>query len=469
MPEKSLHEIGAGLRELYEKGRLAIDRSNLDYAITILNQVLEKEPGFFDCRQALRAAQFKKAETGGGGFFKRAFGKATSTGPLLARGQLALRSNPLEAIQLAEQILNSDPHSAMGHKLLAEAAMAAGFPRTAALSLEIVYKNAPHDRDLSLKLAAALVEAGQIDRAESIYQNFLNADPSDADIASALKDLSARRTMSEGGYDALEDGSGSYRDILRNKEESVQLEQEHREVKTDDVAQNLIDEYETRLAREPKNLRLMRSLAELYAQKTEYDAALEYYELLSNNNLGSDPLLEKTIAEIRLKQFDQRIAKLDPQTPDHADQVAKLQAERLAFQIADCQRRVEKYPTDLQIRFEMGQIYLEAGKVAEAIQEFQKSKENPHRRVRSMYYLGLCFGRRGMHDLAARNIQSAIKEKQIFDDEKKELIYALGCAYEKLKKTEEAIEQFKQIYEVDIGYKDVAAKVDAYYKGQGGG
>jgi hypothetical protein len=30
-------------------------------------------------------------------------------------------------------------------------------------------------------------------------------------------------------------------------------------------------------------------------------------------------------------------------------------------------------------------------------------------------------------------------------------------------KKEEAIEYFKQIYEVDIAYQDVAAKVDAYY------
>jgi hypothetical protein len=32
-------------------------------------------------------------------------------------------------------------------------------------------------------------------------------------------------------------------------------------------------------------------------------------------------------------------------------------------------------------------------------------------------------------------------------------------------KKEEAVEQFKQIYEMDIGYKDVAAKVDAFYAG----
>ena len=33
-------------------------------------------------------------------------------------------------------------------------------------------------------------------------------------------------------------------------------------------------------------------------------------------------------------------------------------------------------------------------------------------------------------------------------------------------KKAEAVEQFKIIYETDIGYKDVAAKVDAFYSGQ---
>jgi hypothetical protein len=71
-----------------------------------------------------------------------------------------------------------------------------------------------------------------------------------------------------------------------------------------------------------------------------------------------------------------------------------------------------------------------------------------------------------MNDLAARKLQEALKEKPVFDDEKKDLLYVLGTVFEKMAKREEAIEQFKQIYEVDIGYRDVAAKVDAYYSGQ---
>jgi hypothetical protein len=35
-------------------------------------------------------------------------------------------------------------------------------------------------------------------------------------------------------------------------------------------------------------------------------------------------------------------------------------------------------------------------------------------------------------------------------------------------KSEEAIEQFKEIYQIDMSFKDVAAKVDAYYQGSSG-
>jgi tetratricopeptide (TPR) repeat protein len=83
-----------------------------------------------------------------------------------------------------------------------------------------------------------------------------------------------------------------------------------------------------------------------------------------------------------------------------------------------------------------------------------------------MSFLAQCFGKRKMYDLAARTLQNALKEKLVFDDEKKDLIYNLGVMLEQMGKREEAIEQFKQIYESDIGYRDVAAKVDAYYAEQ---
>ena len=68
-----------------------------------------------------------------------------------------------------------------------------------------------------------------------------------------------------------------------------------------------------------------------------------------------------------------------------------------------------------------------------------------------------------MLDLAERTLQSALKDKPEMDDEKKALLYELGTVQEQSNKAAEAIEQYKLIYEVDIDFKDVADKVDAYY------
>jgi TolA-binding protein len=157
---------------------------------------------------------------------------------------------------------------------------------------------------------------------------------------------------------------------------------------------------------------------------------------------------------------------VNPFAADHADQVARLQAEKLDFQTTECQKRVEKYPTDLAIRYEMGVLYFQAGKINEAMQEFQKAQNNPNKKIAAMSYLAQCFAKKKMFDSAVRTFQNVIKEKLVFDEEKKDLVYNLGCVLEAMGKKAEAHEQFLLIYEIDMGYKDVAAKVDAFYAGQ---
>jgi tetratricopeptide (TPR) repeat protein len=465
MPEKTLAELPRDLRDLFQKGVTAVQRQNLDYAIAIFQQVVQREPAYLEGRQALRAAQIKKVGSSTG-FFKKMLGGASAS-PLMAKAQLAKGKNPLEAVQIAEQILESDPNNSIGHKILAEAAASAGLYKTACFAYEILLKASPRDYDLSMAYGEALAAAGQVSKAEFVYQELQRSHPTRPDIAVALKDLAAKRTLKEGGYDALASGTGSYRDILKDKNESVRLEQESRVVKNEDDASRLLRQYEARIAAEPRNFKLLRTIAELYAQQKDFDKALEYYERIRNSEAGADPSLEKAIFDTAVRRFDHLVSQLDPADPALAEKTEQLQRERAAFQIEDTRKRAEKYPTDLLIKFELGVLYLNAGKINEAIQEFQKAQGNPSKRLAAMSYMAQCFSARNMNDMAARKLQEALKEKPAFDDEKKEMIYQLGCILEKMGKKEEAIDQFKQIYETDIGYKDVAAKVDAYYASQG--
>ena len=340
MAEKSLNELPRDLRGLFTKGSDALQRENLDYAINLFTQILAREPAQYEVRKALRTAQIKKAGSGGG-FFKKMMSSAGSS-PLVAKGHMAMGKNPAEALQIAEQILNGDPNSSAAHKLVVEASAALELPRTAVMSLENLARNSPKDRDVAIKFANALADTGQTGRAESILADLYRSFPDDNDLAQALKDLSARKTLDEGGYQALADGTGSYRDILKDKEEAISLEQQNRQVKTEDVTERLINEYETRLQAEPKNLKLIRSLAELYTQKKQFDKALGYYEMIKSSDVGADASLDRNIADTMVRKFDHQAAQLDSSAPDHADKVAALVAEKQAYQLAECQILLRK-------------------------------------------------------------------------------------------------------------------------------
>ena len=466
MAEKLINALSPDARRLYTKAIESAQRENYDYAVTLFAQVLEREPGFFEGRKALRQAQAKKSAGASSGFFKKMMSGAGSS-PQIAKAKMALNKNPAEAMAIAEQVLNGDPSNSYAHRIIADAAEALEFPKTAVLSLETLVKHSPKDKALVIEFANLVAETkGNATVAEKAIEELIRTVGYDTDLQQAQKNLSAHKVMDEGGYGALESGEGSYRDILRNKTETVSLEQEKRVQKTEDVAERLIGEYEERLHTEPNNLKLLRSLAELYTQKNKFPEALELYQRIKGSEAGGDATLDQAIATTQVRQFDFQLAQLDASAPEQAEQAAKLTAEKLAFQLAECQKRVEKYPTDLAIRFEMGVLYFQAGKISEAIAEFQKAQGNPHKRLAAMSYLAQSFARRKMFDLAARTLQTAIKEKVGFDDEKKDLIYQLGCVLDGMGKKEEAVEQFKIIYESDISYKDVAAKVDAFYAAQ---
>ena len=211
MSEKSKREVHPQAREYFEKGIAALRKDNLDYATKLFEQALKREPGFFECREALRLNQFKRAEKKGS-FFK-IFGKTTSSS-LMPKGQLALRKNPIEAIEVAEQILNEDPYSVMGNKLLGEAATLAEFYKTALFAWELVVKQQPGDKGSTIKYCDALVNIGELTKADEVITELAKAHPQDLEVLQLSKNMTARVTMAQGGYDKVTAGEADYRAVF---------------------------------------------------------------------------------------------------------------------------------------------------------------------------------------------------------------------------------------------------------------
>lgn len=452
MAEKTLTDIPVAMREMFDKGRAALNKGNYDYAITLFIDILRKEPGFVACRESLRKTQLEKNGQSKS-LFRKVMGKAS---PLLAKAQMQVRSNPLEALVTIEQVLNNDPYNVSAQKILAEAAMALEFPQTEALAREIAFSENPTDRDNALKLADSLLKVGRSDKGRRIMDALNHAFPDDPKLISAYNTWTAKRTLNE----SLSGGNvDSYRQMLQDEKETVTLEQLARDVKDPATALKLVDDFKQQLDAEPDNQTILQRIADLYEKAGHFEDAIVHYTQVNELRGGDDPSLLKMITRCKVAQLDHQSKDVPQEDPRHAE----LQKQRFDIQIHDCEARVKSHPNDLALRFELGEIQFLAGQIGEAIKQFQRSQDHPAHRTTSLKYLGICFSRRKLFDMAASTFEKALSEKELFDDEKKELLYEYGVALDHMNKPEQSIDQFKKIYEKDIGFRDVEDRVEKYY------
>ena len=85
MPVVTLQQASKPAQELFKKGKVALDRQNLDYAIDMFQSCVEREPGFLDARELLRSAEMQLRGRKKGGKFSRLFASVSVMG---ARGEL---------------------------------------------------------------------------------------------------------------------------------------------------------------------------------------------------------------------------------------------------------------------------------------------------------------------------------------------------------------------------------------------
>ncbi len=124
---------------------------------------------------------------------------------------------------------------------------------------------------------------------------------------------------------------------------------------------------------------------------------------------------------------------------------------------------VERYPNDYAYRHELGLLLLGRNRLDEAIQQLQIAQRNPKLRQSALLGLGKAFLAGRKFDLAVEQLQLAQSELLVMNDLRKEVIYTLGGAFESAGKAKEAIDEYKLIYTADSSYRDVSARINAFY------
>ena len=462
MPEITLEEAPQKVRDLFNRGFAAMERGNLEYAIDMFTACVEMEPRFHRGRKFLRAAEIRQFKSLNRGWLTHWFSTVTGLSQILATKALLNAGKAWPAIQMMEKQLRQDPLNQAYIRLLIQAAEAVEEPEIAIQTLALAREHYPRDAEIIDRLGQLYIKTNQTRLARECFETLCELRPNDSAAVKSLKDAMALDSMAKDGWSETAASGGSFRNLIKDEKEATILEKEAKAVKGRDDIDALIAENLARIRREPGNLNYRRALASLYLGNQRFAEAIQTLEEAQNVTGGRDPQVDNALSQVRKQQFEHEIVQLREQG-DLAGATAKQQEEN-AFLFTDVEQRVARYPNDLQLRYEYGVLLLERERINDAIQQFQMAQRNPRHRVDALYRIGVCFKQKGQFDLAAEQLEKAAAELPVLDSQKKDVLYELGLVLEATGASDKALEHYKTIYQADIGYRDIAAKVEKVYR-----
>ncbi len=447
-------------QNFYNKGVAAFERGNLDIAIDLLMQCVTLAPGFSRARKFLRASQiakFKKEKK------SRIATQMQDFSAMLMRMKIAglLKAGKNEmALLECEKLLVMNPLQSQNVELAVQVADASGHPDAALFTVEAAYENNPDDMLLLRRVADYYMAVGDYAKARDAYIKLNAFLPNDQTIFKQLKDAEARVTMAAGWEENAGQKDG-YRKLIADKDQAKKLDMQAKSVVAGSDADALIEDARARIAKEPNNLNLYRALARLLTQNKRFDEAVEALESARKMN-AADPELDRAISTTKISAFESRMEALKV-AGDVAGATA-LETEMNQFVFDDLSSRVQRYPNDLKLRYELGLQYFKYEYYDDAIGQLQLAQRSPKERVEALYYLAMCFAKKGQRDMAVMQLETANEQLQIMDELKKKVVYKLGEMAEEAGDIEKAFTYYKDVYGADIGFEEIGARMERIYK-----
>ena len=461
MEEVTLEKASQSVRDMFNKGFSAMERGNLDYAIDMFIHCVEAEPLFLRARKFLRAAEIKKLKASGKGGFAQSIADALVMPTYFTAQAMLKGGKAMEALAQSEKLLRKAPLNMMFVKVFSQAAEAAGLPEVAIQTLAMAREHYPDNTELLNWLGRLYMKTNQSHLGRECFEALVNLHPHDAEALKALKDSMAISSMARDGWSDAAATGGSFRRMIKDEKEAALLEQEAKAVRGEQDVSDLVEEVLSKIQREPENINYRRELARLYTSVKRFDDAVAALQDAQRVTGSRDPQIDNMIAGVRIQQFDEEITAL--KAAGNAPGTEAMEREKQKFIYEDVKDRVARYPNDLLLKYDYGVALFERAQVNEAIQQFQLAQRNPQRRTRSLYYLAMCFKQKKQYDMAVEQLQTAAAEYAPMDETKKDILYELGQIVEISGDAKKALEYYKRVYQVDIGYKDIAQKIEKGY------
>ncbi len=435
------------------RGRQALESGRYELAVDMLMEAISAAPDILETRKLLRAAQIANFRRNGKS------GIGAKLGALMARQKimaLVKKGAGAEAMAEAEKLLCQNPLDADNIEAAVKAAEAAGKTDHAAISIEAAYECSNKDPALLERIATYYQMAKNWTKARDAFRKLSEIKPGDQRILQLLKNTEAQATMNA-GWEQTAGKKGGFQALIANKEQAKKLDQANKAVITGDDADALIQEKIEQIAKEPKNMNFRRALARLYIQNKRYGEAIECLQEAIEFAGVMDPELDRMLSQTTILYYDQQIELL--QQEGRSEEADQMKADRDQFVFDDLAARVERYPNDLHLRYELGVQYYTYEYYDEALEHLQLAQKSPKDRLWALYYLAMCFLAKDQLDMGVMQLETARDAIPTMDDLKKKVVYQLGLCAEAAGDLDKAYQYYKDVYSTDVGFEDLSERM----------
>ena len=435
------------------RGRQALESGRFELAVDMLMEAVSAAPDVLETRKLLRAAQIANFRRNG----KVGFG--AKLGYMMARQKimgLVKKGQGAEAMAEAEKLLCQNPLDPDNIEAAVKAAECAGKTDHAAISVEAAYECNNKDPALLERVATYYQMAKNWTKARDAYQKLAEVKPGDQRILSLLKNTEAQATMNA-GWEQTAGKKGGFQALIANKEQAKKLDAANKAVITGDDAEALIAEKLAQIEKEPKNMNARRALARLYNQNKRYEEAINCLNEAIQAAGAMDPELDRMLSQTTVLYYDQLIEQC--RAEGNEEGVADLEGQKNQFVFDDLAQRVERYPNDLHLRYELGVQYYTYEYYDEALEHLQLAQKSPKDRLWALYYLAMCFLKKDQTDMAVMQLETARDALPTMDDLKKKVVYQLGLCAEASGDLEKAYQYYKDVYSTDVGFEDLSERM----------
>ncbi|RMF83792.1 MAG: hypothetical protein D6744_04060, partial [Planctomycetota bacterium] len=317
-------------------------------------------------------------------------------------------------------------------------------------------------REALVESAARADEAGDpkmavklLDRAVQSVELQIGRNPTDMALKDLQRDLAGRLTIAKGKY---ADG-GDFRDSLRDADAQRLLHDAERGKQGAESLEHLIEGTRKAWEEDPRTPLKINAYVDalLKTEQEKYEnEAIRVLEKcaqeLNNYNfkVRADDVRLRQLARVSRAARDQ--AKATGSEEDKQQYRLALMDEYQTRKRIFAER-VEKYPTDLRLKYKYGEVLFALQEYDEAIPVLQAAQGDPRYRIQCKKLIGQAFERKGDHTQAVDVLREALAaHDRESDDTAKELLYNLGIALEGKGDLEEAATVYGKLLRIDYNY-----------------